>query len=122
MENVNELYPLLVEITKHTPGTVIDPEWENIISPEVLAELKILMMCDTYDLILHMAEGLTVEQALKDEKTRLGQMALVEIEEEAYDIALHKFNATREPYNRILSGTDSDAFSLWYYLQVYPEN
>ena len=61
---MNQKYPHLQKIKQDFPGTVIDDVWEEIISPEALAELKEITGLKSYEEILKEHEGTTVEEML----------------------------------------------------------
>ena len=65
-------FPLLCKIVKKTPGTVIDPVWEDSISYKTFRELKKLTGCKSYKKLLYYYEGYTIEEmldSLNTEKT-----------------------------------------------------
>lgn len=60
-------YPLLSKIVHDTPETVIDHVWEDYLSEEVLAELKLLTGLKSYRKILAEWEGATIEELFNNE-------------------------------------------------------
>lgn len=57
-------YPTLETIIKESPGTVIDPNWEDSISYKAFKELKAITGCNTYKSLLKQFEGYTIEEML----------------------------------------------------------
>lgn len=61
-------YPILRQIVKEWPGTVIDDTYEEILKekPETLLELIELTQLTNYAKILKNYEGVTIEELLED--------------------------------------------------------